>query len=470
MSFSDYRFIFIFLPIFVTIYRLAPQRIRRFIMIIGSLAFYTIGTWNTIKWSSILLIILSLIQYGLYRVHNKEPHLYLRVLIIIFAFVPLAICKILGILPLGISFYSFQIASLQIDLWNRKKNDDEEQKENKNYISLLDFCGFIFMFPKLIMGPIARYEDSWDITFGWGEKYSRKLSLRELEQGLKTFTLGLALKVLLADQLATLWNSISVSGASGISWNTAWLGAVAYTLELYFDFWGYSLMAVGLGSVCGIRLPDNFNDPYVSTSVGEFWRRWHITLGQWFKDYIYIPLGGNRRGKVRTFINLFVVWMITGIWHGNGWNFVIWGLVLYLSICIERIITLLFENNANKNASNIFNYTKRLAGHIYILLLMPVTWMIFAHTDLYELWIYVCAMFGLYEKGAVLPVGQFSRYIQTYWYLIAVGLLLLTPYPGLIYRKYREKHWISIPLLILFWSSVIMIFKGTSNTFLYYQF
>lgn len=225
-------------------------------------------------------------------------------------------------LPLGISFYTFQITSYIIDVYLGKT------KADTSFISL---GAYLCMFPQLIAGPIVVYSDIRDAL------KQRKISVHGFDSGLKTFIVGLGYKVIIANRIGTLWNEVCTIGYESISTPLAWLGAFAYSMQLYFDFCGYSLMAVGLGEMLGFRMPANFRHPYMARSVTEFWRRWHITLGAWFREYVYIPLGGNRKGNARTIFNLLVVWFLTGFWHGAAWNFILWGFFIFILQIIEKI-------------------------------------------------------------------------------------------------------------------------------------
>ena len=230
-------------------------------------------------------------------------------------------------LPLGISFYTFQIAAYVIDVYRG------QVKPEKRFI---DLGAFLCMFPQLIAGPIVLYHDVA------AQLKKRVLSWHHMENGIKTFIIGLSLKMLLANTFGTLWNQVQTAGVSSASVPMAWLGALAYTFQIYFDFQGYSMMAMGLGEMLGFRIPRNFRHPYMATSVTDFWRRWHMTLSSWFKNYVYIPLGGSRHGKLRMLFNMFVVWSLTGLWHGAGWNFVLWGLYYFALLAIEKLFLLKF--------------------------------------------------------------------------------------------------------------------------------
>jgi alginate O-acetyltransferase complex protein AlgI len=318
--------------------------------------------------------------------------------------------------------------------------------------TLSEFTAYVSMFPQLIAGPIVRYEEIADRMRG------RTVSVGNLESGLKLFTVGLGLKVLLANQIGTLWNTIMTAGAGNLHVLVAWLGAFAYSFQIYFDFWGYSLMAMGLGEMLGFQIPRNFHNPYVSKSISEFWRRWHITLGAWFREYVYIPLGGNRKGTLRTVCNLFVVWALTGLWHGAAWNFVLWGLLFFVLLAIEKF-----------SFGKWMEQTKIL-GHVYVILLIPVTWVIFAITDMGQLVAYLGNLVGVHSAETLVGVSHFVRYLKEYGGLLFVCALFATPYPARWYRKWKDRWFAVLMLLIIFWLSVHEIIVGSNNPFLYFRF
>lgn len=473
MLFSSVGFLFRFLPVFMLIYLIVPARYRNVILVAGSLIFYGVGE----PFFVLLLIFSILVNYGLSEYMWWEPkkpqknrkkkaarrHKTALIAALIFDisflfvfkywdFMANNINKIVGgdhvpllslVLPLGISFYTFQMISYQIDCYKGKI----EQRA-----SLVEFAAYVSMFPQLIAGPIVRYEEIAE------RMRVRKIRIRDLENGLKLFTVGLGLKVLLANQIGTLWNTIMTAGAGSLHISVAWLGAIAYSFQIYFDFWGYSVMAMGLGKMLGFRIPRNFNNPYASKSVSEFWRRWHMTLGSWFKEYVYIPLGGNRKGIVRTICNLFVVWALTGLWHGANWNFVLWGILFFVLISIEK-----------QRLAKWLEKTKVL-GHLYILVLIPVTWVIFAITDIRQLGVYLANMIGIHGTEILVGVEHFIRYLREYGLLLAACVLFATPYPGRWYHKWKDRWFAVLFLLVIFWVSVREIIVGNNNPFLYFRF
>lgn len=472
MLFSSVGFLFRFLPVFMIIYLVFP-RYRNIVLLAGSLIFYGVGE----PYFVLLLLLSILINYGLSRYMFWEPRSpqsnrkkksarrRKRALIlacvfdlgVLFVFkywdftagninrlTGQGVLPLLSLaLPLGISFYTFQMLSYQADCY---RGTIEERAK------LITFATYVCMFPQLIAGPIVRYGEVS------GRMAERRVRVRDIENGLKLFTVGLGLKVILANQIGTLWNLIMTAGAGRLHALVAWLGAFAYSFQIYFDFWGYSVMAMGLGKMLGFSIPRNFNTPYVSRSVSEFWRRWHITLGSWFREYVYIPLGGSRRGNVRTILNLFVVWALTGLWHGADWNFVLWGSVFFLLISLEkRTFGKWIENS-------------RVLGHIYIILLLPATWVVFGITDMGQLAGYLGNLVGYHKEEILVGMTQLVRYLKEYGVLLIACVIFATPLPAKLYWKWKDRWFMVLFLLLMFWWSVREIISGSNNPFLYFRF
>lgn len=472
MLFSSVGFLFRFLPIFIIVY-LALPKYRNIILLLGSLIFYGVGE----PYFVLLLLLSVLINYSLNcymfweprspQSDRKKKALRRRKRALIIAvvfdlgvlfvfkywdFAATSVNTLVGetalpllslALPLGISFYTFQMLSYQIDCYRGTV------RERAGFLA---FATYICMFPQLIAGPIVRYDEVSE------RLASRRVRIRDLENGLKLFALGLGLKVLLANQIGTLWNLIMTAGAGRLHVLVAWLGAFAYSFQIYFDFWGYSVMAIGLGKMLGFRIPRNFDDPYISRSLSEFWRRWHITLGSWFREYVYIPLGGNRRGSARTVLNLFVVWALTGLWHGAAWNFVLWGVVFFLLLALEKRT---YGGRLERS---------RVLGHIYTILLLPVTWVIFAITDMGQLLGYLGNLIGYHREEILVGTTQFLRYLREYGILLIACVIFATPLPGKFYRKWKDRWFTVLFLLAVFWWSVREIVLGSNNPFLYFRF
>lgn len=281
-----------------------------------------------------------------------------------------------------------------------------------------------------------------------------------LDEGLREFTIGLGLKVLIANRIGGLWRDIGTIGYESISTPLAWLGLIAFSLQIYFDFYGYSLMAKGLGYMLGFRLPCNFAHPYMSVSMTEFWRRWHITLGSWFREYVYIPLGGNRGGFWKTMRNLLLVWLLTGLWHGASWNFILWGFSLFVLIFIEKL----------GMGKILAHYS--LIGHVYMLFAIPLTWMLFAITDLSQLVIYVHRLFPFLDKSGEFTyyVGDYLKYGRLYAVSMCSGLIFITYAPRNLYNRWKNSPVSAAVLLAVFWGCIYCIKKGMDDPFLYFRF
>ena len=473
MLFSSVGFLFRFLPVFMLIYLIVPAKLRNLVLLAGSLVFYGVGE----PFFVLLLVFSVLMNYGFSRYMFWEPKspqqnrkkkrarrrkiALVASLIIDFGllfvfkywdFTAQNVNSLTGrelmpvlmlTLPLGISFYTFQMVSYQIDCYRGTMEEP---------VNFVPFAAYVSMFPQLIAGPIVRYEEVAE------RMQVRKIGIRNLENGLKLFTVGLGLKVLLANQIGTLWNTIMSAGAGSLHIAVAWLGAIAYSFQIYFDFWGYSVMAMGLGRMLGFKIPRNFDAPYASRSISEFWRRWHITLGRWFREYVYFPLGGSRRGRLRTVFNLFVVWAFTGLWHGADWNFLLWGILFFVILTIEK-------NTYGRRLERT-----RLVGHIYTLILIPITWVVFAITDMEQLAAYLGNMFGIHGSGVLVGTQQLMRYVKEYWVLLIACIAFITPFPAKLYRRFRDRWFTVLILLVIFWFSVHEIMVGNNNPFLYFRF
>lgn len=461
MVFSSLLFLFIFLPVFLICYFVIPKPWRNFILFLGSLMFYA---WGEPIYVSIMLFS-TVLDYtcGLiidrFRNHKVLPKVGLMLSLIgnlgllsYFKYADFFIGNINNIfgsqlallnlaLPIGISFYTFQTMSYTIDLY-RGKIDAQ-----KNIIS---FGAYVAMFPQLVAGPIVTYASVAK------ELNHRVITLDSFGEGTIRFIEGLGKKVLLANNIGLLWDQISKTSQGELSIISGWLGALAFGLQLYFDFSGYSDMAIGLGKMLGFTFPENFNYPYISRSVTEFWRRWHITLGSWFREYVYIPLGGNRVSTARFYSNIFVVWFLTGFWHGAGWNFVIWGLLFGILMVIERGFLLKWLEKC-----------PRFISHIYLLFVILVSWVLFAQNSLGEAISYLKVMFGLTSSPIINTETLYS--LTNFYVLLILGVLFATPLMKNIKAKLPE--WI----LYLFYVGVLVLstaylVDATFNPFLYFRF
>ncbi|WP_330392321.1 MBOAT family O-acyltransferase [Anaerocolumna aminovalerica] len=340
-------------------------------------------------------------------------------------------------LPLGISFYTFQIMSYTIDVYRR------DTKAERSYINL---GAYLCMFPQLIAGPIVVY------TQVSKELRKRSYYLKDIEKGLRIFILGLGSKVLIANNVGGLWDDMAQIGYANISMPLAWLGLLSFSLQIYFDFNGYSLMAIGLGKMLGFDFPQNFNFPYISKSVTEYWRRWHITLSTWFKEYLYIPLGGNRKGKLRTYINLFIVWSVTGLWHGASWNFIFWGIYFFVLLSLEKLF---LKKWLEKNV---------ILSRIYTILAILLGWMIFAITELENIKIYFGRLFSFSISE------DWIYYLRNYGMILVIGILFSTPFLKKWYDKQANKILCNILLLVIFLLSIAYLVDAAYNPFLYFRF
>ena len=432
------------------IYFIAPEKFRNLVLFAGSIAFYTYG-----EAAYVLLLLASVVINYLIGVEMNSQwamgsDISRRVLLftaLFYDFGMLFFFKYSGMtekLPLGISFYTFQIAAYVIDVYWKKVPEER---------SFINLGTYLTMFPQLIAGPIVNYAEV--------NKSLRKrtVTFAEFEQGIRILIIGLGAKVIIADRIGMLWNSVQTIGFNSISTKLAWLGAIAYSMELYFDFSGYSMMAIGLGKMLGFQIPVNFRFPYISKSITEFWRRWHITLGRWFRDYVYIPLGGNRRGKGRTLFNLFVVWSLTALWHGADYNFLIWGGMLLGLMFIEKLF--------------LYPYLEKskVLSHLYLLLVVPVTWVAFAISDVHQLGIYLARMFPVVriQTGVINP-QDFANYLQDYAGLLLLGAIFSTPLPVKIYGRIKNSVAGTIAVAVIFFLCMYYLAISENNPFLYFNF
>lgn len=458
MVFSSIGFLLYFLPAFFVLYGMTPPKYKNAALLAGSLVFYTLGEPKYL----ILLMASVLANYfiGLHlgvegkknkKHKNKEGKLYKKKRILLYAAVignigMLAWFKLAqgeSALPLGISFYTFQILSYLLDVYR-----GEICRED----SFVDFAAYIVMFPQLVSGPIVRYGEVQPGLKG------RSFSVQGVQDGLKLFTLGLASKVLLADRVGLLWRDAQITGFESISQAYAWLAAFAYSMKIYFDFQGYSLMAAGLGRMLGFELPENFRTPYMARSVRDFYRRWHITLGRWFGKYVYIPLGGNRKGEFRTICNLFLVWLLTSVWHGVTPNFLLWGGILWLLSVLERQWE---KTGIGRNW--------KILPHLYLWLVIPVTWVCFAIVDLNELMVFLGRMFGL-AAGIHVRSSDWLGALQDYWGLLGIGMMACTPLVQKLYQRMKDTAVGILLLAALFWVCVWRISVEGNNPFMYRNF
>ena len=453
VNFSDLNFIFRFLPVFLIAFFLTPIKFRTWTLLFGSLLFYAMGDLRMLP----ALAGAVIVNFLFARAQDGEKSKSLLLFILAIDFGMLAEFKILSqfvdnrLMPVGISFYLFKMISYQMDVYRGKISGDE---------SFVNVAAYFCMFPQIVSGPIMRYEKFKDNPFVQGKSQGRFSVFTMIEDGLRYFVLGLALKVLIADHLAMLWKDIGTIGYESISTPLAWLGAYAYTMELYFDFWGYSLMAAGIGVMLGFPFITNFDQPYGSGSVSEFYRRWHATLGSWFRDYIYFPLGGSRNGSFRTVLNLFVVWVVTGFWHGITLNFILWGVILFVIIVLEKFVVF------GKMPAAV----GRIIGRFNVFVLIPLTWVVFAINDFGMLGEYFSRLFPFFGQGTNVNDRDFIKNLGIYWMILVPGVLLLIPRVYEFWENHRNHPVFNILWIILFWGCVYSIAGSAGNPFMYFRF
>ena len=347
-------------------------------------------------------------------------------------------------LPIGISFYTFQTMSYTIDVY---KNTVKVQK------NIITFGTYVSLFPQLIAGPIVRYEDVAE------QLMHRKETLQGFTDGVKLFLIGLSKKVLLANEMGNLWDAVRESGTQSGALGS-WVGIIAYTFQIYFDFCGYSEMAMGLGKMFGFDFLKNFDYPYISKSITEFWRRWHISLGTWFREYVYIPLGGNRKGLYRQIINIAVVWFLTGLWHGASWNFILWGLYFGVLLMIEKLFML-----------KVLKKAPAIISHIYSIIIILFGWVLFYFENLNEMGIFLARMFG---SDGFMMSGDISVKIISYIPLLIVSAITSTPLISKLYHKIKSKPILYVidnagcVLALLLCTAALV--SSDYNPFLYYKF
>lgn len=469
MVFSSLTFMFIFLPIVLLIYYIAPKQFKNLFILISGLVFYAWGEPVYV----VIMIVSTLIDYTagmLIDIFNNKKKVRLICLLVslvmnlgllgVFKYSGFILQNIDGIfgtslydpahalpLPIGISFFTFQSMSYTIDMYLGKV------KVQKNPIA---FAAFVTLFPQIVAGPIVRYDDIA------AELDNRTIDIDCIYSGIVTFITGVGKKVLIANNVGMLWTSIKEISTGQLSVLTAWLGIIAFTLQIYFDFSGYSDMAIGLGKMMGFNFPQNFNYPYQSKSISEFWRRWHITLGSWFKSYVYFPLGGSRKGMKKTLMNLAVVWLLTGIWHGASWNFILWGVLYGVLIIFEKLFL-----------GKILEKIPAFFAHLYTMLLVILGWVLFDTADIPTAFGYMGAMFG---GNGMLWDNQGMYYLMNYGIILLIALFGCTDLSKRFFDQARKKTprlmnystpFAKFAVLVL---STAYLADATYNPFLYFNF
>lgn len=445
MGLSDLNFLFRFLPGFLVVYFLCPVKYRNSVLFGASILFCGL---NSLQGALVLLCSMTT-NYILvcFMDHRQDAPSWRRgwlLVTVLFNVGLLCFFKYrMPSLPPGISFYTFTLLSMDIDVYLRREKAPGSWLELGIYASL---------FPKLLSGPITAYHETS------GQIHRHKASAKKIEYGLSLTIAGLALKILIADTVGILWHDIRTVGFESISTPLAWMGAAAYSVQLLFDFQGYSLMAIGLGSMLGFELPRNFDHPYRSRSISEFYRRWHISLGRWFRDYLYIPLGGSRKGDARTACNLMAVWIVTGIWHGVTLNFILWGLILGLFILLEKFWL------------GDFLSRHKAFSHLYVWFVIPLTWVVFAVTDFDSLRIYFTRLFPFWGGGIAVNKMDWLYHGRNYLGFFLAALAVSCPLADSLWKKYWDSLFAKILLFGLFWLCIYRIVNGLHNPFLYLGF
>ena len=467
MVFSSLIFLFFFLPILLVLYFAVPDRYKNTVLIVFSLLFYSYGE----PFYVLIMIFSTIVDYTVGRLiewarsRNKNPKIYLVLSMVVnlsllgvFKYGDFAITNInsliggtiplMGLsLPIGISFYTFQTMSYSIDVYRGRV---EAQK------SFADLLLYTTLFPQLVAGPIVRYSTIAE------QINDRTVTLTSFSDGFCKFVCGLSKKILIANSLASVADYVFGQSVADTAVATAWLGIIAYTFQIYFDFSGYSDMAIGLGKMFGFDFEINFNYPYISSSISEFWRRWHMSLGSWFRDYLYFPLGGSRVGKGRLIFNLFVVWGLTGLWHGASWNFVLWGLLFFVCIVIEKLCGI-----------NTKKYNP--LGNVITMLIVMLGWVFFRADTITYAWDYIKNMFGqadtkLYDYDSMY---YFWQKLDVY-VLAFVSSLPVFPF---ISKKLKNKRITraydivtQVACVVLFAICVIFLVNDSYNPFIYFRF
>lgn len=465
MLFSSITFLYYFLPYTLLIYFLVPKNWKNVVLFIASLFFYA---WGEPKY--ILLMLLSIFIgfiFGILieRYHEKKLSKYLLVtsificggFLIYFKYADFLVMnlnlfgfdfhRVEVALPIGISFYTFQIISYLIDVY---RCDVKAQR------NLLNLATYVAMFPQLIAGPIVRYRDIE------AELNQRIYSLKSSALGIQRFTIGLTKKIIIANGLAELCSIFRTTSDPSVIYY--WMYAIAFTLHIYFDFSGYSDMAIGLGEIFGFHFPENFQYPYLSTSITDFWRRWHMSLGSWFRDYVYIPLGGNRVSKGRWLFNIVIVWILTGLWHGASWNFVLWGIGFGIILIVEKLWLLKYLKKF------------RILNHLYVMFIVTLSFVLFNATDLHEAFSDIMNMFGM--RSIPLVSKEALYYLSSYFMLFLIAIVACTPlFKNILLYIKKSKLGASIiniiePFVIAMMLLIVTAYlvDGSFNPFIYFRF
>lgn len=462
MLFSSIPFLFYFLPIVIVLYFLSPWKLKNTVLLLSSLFFYGWGEPKYVFLMISAIIVFYTLGLCVEKIQNSIGRKLVVGVAVLYSVLMMGIFKysdffitnfnyVTGLsvpllklaLPIGISFYTFQCLSYIIDVYRK------DVKAQKNIIS---FGTYVSLFPQLIAGPIVRYVDVEK------EINHRTHSLTLISDGLTRFVIGLGKKILIANQLGEFVNIFRETKETSVLFY--WMYAIAFMLHIYFDFSGYSDMAIGLGKIFGFNFIENFNYPYMSKSIAEFWRRWHMSLGSWFRDYVYFPMGGSRVNTVRLVINTLTVWMLTGLWHGASWNFVLWGLMYAALLLIEKKIKFL------QKLPNVFQ-------HVYTLFFVMMGFVLFNAVDLTQAWIDICSMFNF---SLPLVTKETLYYVQSYIMFFIIGIIGATPFITNCVKKIGQKYPYTsavlepVFVLIVFVVCTAYLIDGSFNPFLYFRF
>lgn len=463
MVFASITFLYYFLPIFLILYFIFPKKYKNIVLLIFSFIFYFYGEPKYILLMLIEVFFSYFMTLSLEKNKSKillgiiiSFHIFLLCVFKYFNFIITNINSIFGgnisllniVLPIGISFYTFQIISYEVDVYRGKV------KASK---SLIDYMTYVFLFPQLIAGPIVRYETISK------ELKSRKVTLEDFSYGVNRFIIGLFKKVVIANNIGELCNILNNS--SEVSVLLYWVLGISYMLQIYFDFSGYSDIAIGIGRMIGFKFPENFNYPYIANSVTDFWRRWHMTLSSWFRDYVYIPLGGNRVSTLKHIRNILVVWMLTGLWHGASWNFIIWGIYFGVILIIEKYCL-----------NKVLEKLPRVIRNIYAMFIVMISFIIFSSDDISSA---LVAIKGLFSFSSLKFSNDFIiYYIRSYGVILIGGLVLCTPLIKNVINKLRENKILNyiinifevIILVLVLVVITSMLIDSSYNPFLYFRF
>lgn len=466
MSFISVGF-FIFIIGTAIIYYILPKRIRWCILLLMSLSFYAISSIKGLMFVAFTVITSYIAALFMYKCDEKRIRKRWLIGCLICNFGILVFLKYCNfaitnfsllmsvfnidipakhvslLMPMGISFYTFQTMSYVIDVYEKKYEPEK---------NIFKFALFVSFLPQMLQGPIGRFDRLAPQLFNGND-----FELKNVEYGLQRIAWGLAKKLILADRSYVIANSI-FSNLNVFSGVHIIVGLLTFSIYEYCDFSGGIDVVIGAAEIFGIKMDENFRQPYFSKSIGEFWRRWHITLGRWFREYVYIPLGGNRKGKARTIFNLFVVWSLTAVWHGAEGHFLIWGASLLLLLALEKAFLLQFLKKS------------KILSHVYLVLVVPLTWMAFAIADVGQLGVYYARMFPFFGVGETVRQMDFLQYLKDYGPLFLMGIVFSTPYPTALYKVFEKKWLGSLAVIVVLGLSLYYMAVSTNNPFLYFNF